>query len=300
MKITTEILNTPKAVSFEYYPPGNHELLPDFYTKVIRMSKLNPVFIDVTWGTGMASGLTSLEISQKIQQAVGIPVMLHLTCTGRSKQELMEILKIIRKSDIKNIMALRGNKPENQQWQPHPDGFRYAAQLVEFIRHHFDDEFVISVAAYPEGHNNKNTADTNSDYFLTEQYDDELQHLKQKCDAGADFIVTQLCYDMQRIKKFKQDCRKINVQQKIIPGILPIHGWRTYDKINAFDASIPESIKLDINKIPNRNTELLQQYASQLLHDQLKSLHNDDFNIVHIYTLNFEKVIRNTLNKFAK
>lgn len=287
-----------KCFSFEYYPPKTEEGLEKFYPRIMRMSELRPCFIDVTWGTGDPTSLRSIDVSQRIQAETGIETMMHLTCTDRSKAEIHDILKVLESSEIQNIMALRGNAPNGSPWQPHPQGFEHASELVSFIREKFGDHFCISVAAYPEGHRDGGGIQP-AGYFQTEAYEKELLHLRAKVDAGADFIVTQLCFQFERLAQFVKDCRQVGIRCPIIPGILPIHNMRVFNKIATFSATIPENIAENIMKLENTSQDVFEDYACGLLAGQIGELQKLGFSAIHLYTLNYERVISRVLNGSA-
>lgn len=286
--------HTP-CLSFEYYPPKNRDKWPDFYEKICRMSRLNPNFIDVTWGTGDPTSLATLEISKNIHAQTGIDTMMHFTCTHRSKSELMNILRQVRdETGIRNIMALRGNRTPDAPWTPHPDGFQNASELIAGIREHFGDTFCISAAAYPEGHR-EDGLPPSPDFIGTPAYETQIEYLRAKVDAGAEFLVTQLCYNLEQLCRFRDDCAKKGIFCPIVPGILPIHSPQTWDKIAHFSASIPASLAAKYDAIDKSDLAAFEAFAANLLHEQILFLHAEGFWAVHLYTLNYEKLISRAL-----
>ncbi|MBQ9816405.1 MAG: methylenetetrahydrofolate reductase [Proteobacteria bacterium] len=287
--------NGTHCLSFEYYPPKDLSKWPEFYQKVTRMGQLNPNFIDVTWGTGDPTSLATLEVSDNIQNQTGIDTMMHFTCTHRSRHELMDILEhVSTQTKIRNIMALRGNKLPNAPWTPHPEGFTCAAQLVESMRSKFGDLFSISVAGYPEGHK-EDGLPPSPEFTATQAYRDQIHYLKQKVDAGADFIVTQLCFDLEQLCRYRDLCAQTGISCPIIPGLLPIYSHQTWNKIAAFSASLPPALSKQYEMIPKEDPNALEDFAIQLLHRQIDFLHTHGFYAVHIYTLNHEKLISKAL-----
>lgn len=283
------------CLSFEYYPPKNRDKWPEFYEKIGRMSRLNPNFIDVTWGTGDPTSLATLEISRNIQARTHIDTMMHLTCTHRSKSELMAILRQVQEdTGIRNIMALRGNRTPDAPWTPHVAGFKNAAELIAGIRAHFGDTFCISAAAYPEGHR-EDGLPPSPDFTGTAEYFAQIDHLRIKVDAGADFLVTQLCYDLEQLCRFRDDCAKAGIFCPIVPGILPIHSQQTWDKIAHFSASIPASLAARYDAINKSDVAAFETFAANLLHEQISFLHAEGFWAVHLYTLNYERLISKAL-----
>lgn len=300
MKIIDTLQNalatqTP-CLSFEYYPPRDRDKWPNFYEKIGRMSRLHPNFIDVTWGTGDPTSLATLEISRNIQAQTGIDTMMHFTCTHRSKSELMEILEQVRtETGIRNIMALRGNRTPDAAWEPHPYGFKNAAELIASIRAHFGYVFCISAAAYPEGHR-EDGLPPSPDFVGTPEYYAQIAYLRAKVDAGADFLVTQLCFDLEQLCRFRDDCVKAGITCPIVPGILPIHSQQTWEKIAHFSASIPQKLAKRYEAVDKSDASQFEAFAANLLHEQMSFLHAEGFWAIHLYTLNYEKLISRALS----
>lgn len=279
--------------SFEYYPPRDRANWPAFFQKIERMSLLAPRFIDVTWGTGSPTSMDTLEIAKDIQAQTHIDTMMHLTCTHRSKAQLMDILRdVYEGSELRNIMALRGNRPKDGIWQPHPEGFRCAAELVRAIRDAYGDAFCIAVAGYPEGHHEFGAPAP--EFADSDEYYRQIEHLREKVDAGADLIVTQLCFDLEQLCRFRDDCVARHIQCPIVPGILPIHSAQTWEKIAAFSAAIPAKLAEDYARIGN-DAAAFDHFAVELLSRQISFLHAHGFWAVHLYTLNHEKLISRVL-----
>ena len=164
---------------------------------------------------------------------------MHLTCTNMNKDIIKNTLKIAKENNIQNILALRGdpaelnyNKVESQN-----NDLKYAVDLVKFIKKEYGDYFGIAVAGYPEGHPE------------AESYNQDLIYLKEKVDAGADYIVTQFFYDVDKYFKYVQDCRQIGINCPIIPGILPIFNYRNFKRmINFCKVYVPNEILTKIRK----------------------------------------------------
>ncbi len=279
------------CLSFEYYPPKSRELWTAFYEKIDRMSKLNPDFIDVTWGTGDPTSFASIEISNEVQRRTHIDTMMHITCTHRSKSELLQIVDdLLHHTSINNIMALRGNRPLSGSWQKHPEGFANACELVQALRSKFSDKLGIAVAGYPEGHREDGFPPDPS-YVRTQPYYKELEYLKQKIDAGADFIVTQLCFDLDQLCRYRDDCCQAGINVPIVPGLLPIHSHKTWQRIAAFSASIPKDLSNNYEAHAHDDADHLEAFAVDLLNKQINRLHSEGFYAVHLYTLNHERLI---------
>jgi len=214
--------NNETSFSFEYFPPKTDKGVENLYERLDRMSEFKPAWIDVTWGAGGSTSKLTHEICENAQKLFGFETMMHMTCTNMPKEEIRAALQRARDSGIQNILALRGDPPRGQEaWQQIEGGFAHAVDLVKFIRAEHGNYFGICVAGYPEGH-----VDGTG-------YDDDLKYLREKVDAGADFIITQLFYDTKLFLKFVRDCRALGINCPIVPGIMPIHGFAGFQRMTS-------------------------------------------------------------------
>ena len=178
-----------------------------------RMTSAMPIFIDVTWGAAGSTKVLTQTISEYAQKYFGVTVLMHITCTSISIEEMRVILQSARDVGIRNILALRGDPPKgSSQWTASSSGFRRAADLVRFIRAEHGDHFCIAVAGYPEGH-----PSSGGDVMA------DVGFLKEKIDAGADFVLTQFFYDPSVFLSFVRSCRAIDITCPIIPGSILIY-----------------------------------------------------------------------------
>ena len=196
--------------SLEFFPPKTEAGVENLYLRIERMVSFQPIFVDVTWGAGGSTRELTTAISVYTQKYFGTDVLMHLTCTNMTKIQMRDALNIAKDSGIKNILALRGDPPKGAQfWEPINDGFLHAIDLVRFIKQEYGDYFGIAVAGFPEGH-----PQTQDDAVA------DIRYLKEKIDAGADFILTQFFYDTNVFLNFVQRCRDAGITCPIIPGIL--------------------------------------------------------------------------------
>lgn len=175
------------------------------------MHDLGPAFVDVTWGAGGSLAQLTCEMVHVAQTVFGLETCMHLTCTDMEKAKVDNALRDAYKAGCTNILALRGDPPrENEKWQAIEGGFRYAKDLVKYIKAKYGDHFDIGVAGYPEG--------------CDDQQDSEilLDHLKEKVDAGGTFIVTQMFYDVDNFLDWVNKVRARGITVPIVPGIMPI------------------------------------------------------------------------------
>lgn len=189
MHISQKLEESRKAnkptFSFEFFPPKTAQGVQNLYDRIDRMHDFGPAFIDITWGAGVRLSHLTCEMVKVAQNAYGLETCMHLTCTDMDKSKIDEGLKEAYKAGCTNILALRGDPPrEKEKWETTAGGFRYAKDLVKYIREKYGNHFDIGVAGYPEGCEDQDDPDV------------LLDHLKEKVDAGATFIVTQMFYDI--------------------------------------------------------------------------------------------------------
>lgn len=197
--------------SFEFFPPKTAQGVQNLYDRMDRMHDLGPAFIDVTWGAGGSRSDLTCEMVNTAQTIYGLETCMHLTCTDMEKQKVDDALKSAYSAGCSNILALRGDPPrENEKWQAVEGGFRYARDLVKYIKTKYGNHFDIGVAGYPEG--------------CDDQQDREMlmEHLKEKVDAGGTFIVTQMFYDVENFLSWVEKVRACGITVPIVPGIMPI------------------------------------------------------------------------------
>ncbi len=257
--------------SFEYFPPKTEAGLYNLYNRIERMIGLEPAFIDITWGSGGSTVERTFEMSSYVQKYFGIDVLMHLTCSGMSRAQMRDTLKKTQDAGIRNILALRGDSYHESNCE-----FKHALDLVRFIREEFKDYFCLAVAGYPEGHPEEKSVEKCALY------------LRQKLDAGADFVVTQLFYDIKAFRSFLQTCKKVGITKPIIPGIMPIHNYQRFQKfVESCELSVPQSLQTEILRIKD-NDEEVQNYGVEVGTNMCRDLAEIEVPGFHIYTLNLE------------
>jgi methylenetetrahydrofolate reductase (NADPH) len=274
--------------SFEYFPPKTDFGLQNLYNRIDRMAALNPAFIDITWGAGGSTADLTFDMAKTVQQYFGLNVLMHLTCTNMPEGEIMKVLEKAKNAGVSNILALRGDPPEGgESWQQCQGGFNYAKDLVSCIRSTYGDQFCIGVAGYPEGHAEQPDIDIG------------IKHLKEKVDAGADLIITQLFYDIEKFLRFRDKAYKAGIRVPIIPGIMPIHNYSRFKKFAKFaDISVPAHIIDDLEKIKNDDSKVMQFGIEQAC-TMSQQLIDEGVSGLHYYTLNLESSIIEILSKLG-
>ena len=284
MKISEKIANFKAQgktfYSFEFFPPKTDFGLDNLYSRIDRMASLQPAYIDITWGAGGSTSNKTLEMCKTIQKYFGLEVMMHLTCTNMQVSSIKKVLIEAEKNDLSNILALRGDPPEgSSSWEQHKDGFRHGVDLVRYIRKEFGDHFFLGVGGYPDGHQEQSDLDA------------DISFLKEKVEAGADIVVTQLFYDVDKFLFFRDKCIKAGIKVPIIPGIMPIHNYARFLKFTQFcQVSVPDSVTEQLELIKYDDSSVIN-YGIDQASGMCQKLIKNGVPGLHFYTLNLENSV---------
>ncbi|XP_057526065.1 methylenetetrahydrofolate reductase (NADH) 2-like [Amaranthus tricolor] len=273
--------------SFEFFPPKTEDGVENLFERMERMVAHSPSFCDITWGAGGSTADLTLDIANRMQNIVCVETMMHLTCTNMPVEKLDHALDTIKSNGLQNVLALRGDPPHGQDsFVKVEGGFGCALDLVNHIRSKYGDYFGITVAGYPEAH--PDVIEANG-LATPESYGKDLAYLKQKVDAGADLIVTQLFYDTDVFLKFVNDCRHIGINCPIVPGIMPINNYKGFIRMTGFcKTKIPQEIMGALEPIKD-NDEAVRNYGIHLGTEMCKKILASGIKQLHLYTLNMEK-----------
>lgn len=238
--------------SFEYFPPKTDQGLENLIDRIDRMAKSNPLWVDITWNAGGVTSDITLELSSHIQKYMNVDVLMHITCTFMTREKVIDSLNRAKEFGIRNLLALRGDPPRGAtDWVHNDNGFNYAADLVKFIKETYGDWFTICVAGYPEVH------------LTATSREDDIKHLKEKVDAGADFIITQLFYDNNIFYNWVDDCRAAGITVPIIPGIMPILGYERFKRMCKFTKTIVPKFITNALETMKHDDSLVQDFGVQ-------------------------------------
>ena len=220
------------GLSFELFPPKTPQGVANLFQHVARLVEFRPSFITCTYGAGGSTQETTLEIVARVHREFQLPVATHLTCVGRTVDQLREYLRTAHDSNVENVVALRGDPPRGDTaFRPVEGGFRYANELVALIRGEFP-EFGIAVAGYPETHQEAPSPEV------------DLANLKRKVDAGADVVITQLFYNNDDFFRFRDRCHALGIRVPIVPGLLPVTNFAQIQRITSLcGAQLPAAIR---------------------------------------------------------
>uniref|UniRef100_A0A914W6R0 methylenetetrahydrofolate reductase (NADPH) n=1 Tax=Plectus sambesii TaxID=2011161 RepID=A0A914W6R0_9BILA len=277
--------------SLEFFPPKTTQGVVNFFNRVERLREGGPMFVDVTWHMGSDPANLNKETSSSSIAAgcldfCRVDTMLHITCAQYTKEQTMKNLEQCKEMGIRNLLALRGDLPQQDE---NPIVYKYRAlDMIRWTVEQFGDYFTIAASGYPMGHPE------------APSYAADLQYLKSKVDAGAQFIITQLFFEEAVFEKFVRDCREIGITVPIIPGIMPIGGYENIRRIAELSKlTIPDWLLNALEPI-KQNDEAVRNYGIHLATQLCRNLLNKKTApSVHIYTMNRESACREILQNLG-
>jgi len=267
-------------VSFEFFPPKTNEGKANLLARIQRMSKIGPLYVDVTWASGPDE---TLELTKSIQSFVGIDVMMHVACANITRLAAKKLLDEAFSAGIHNILAIRGDTACSTESANggNENGFSHTIDFIKFVRETYGPKaFCIAIAGFPEGYPDSKNPDL------------DMKFLKDKVDAGADMIVTQLFYESELCIDYIRKCRKFGITCPIVPGIMPIQSYRTLMRMASYcHVKIPESLVREIDPIKEDDAAVKKfgiRCGAQMVRDLLKS---GLVRGIHFYTLNLARSV---------
>ena len=273
MKIRDRFGGTRRVFSFEVFPPRRDDKLAGLWATMNELRALEPDFVSVTYGAGGSTREATTEVALRLME-LGLVPLVHVTCVGRTRRDLAAMLDSLYSSGVRNVLALRGDPPKGESsFRVTGDGFRYASELVRFIRAQWD--LCVGVAGYPETHPEAKSPQA------------DLQALKEKVAAGADFIITQLFFDNRLYFDYVARLRAAGVIVPVLPGIMPVLDARSLSRFSAFGARVPEVLARGLDSADKENRgEGERQFGLSYAVAQCRELLNQGAPGVHVYTMN--------------
>jgi methylenetetrahydrofolate reductase (NADPH) len=267
-------MTTPHSFSFELFPPRTPEGVAKLPAVIRQLVALKPSYFSVTYGAGGSGQDGTYETLLTVVKQSGVEAAPHLTCVGSTRAEIATLLQRYRQVGVKRIVALRGDLPAGATESAAAGEFRYANELVRFIRDSHGDAFKIEVAAYPEMH--PQAASPSVDF----------ENFRRKVDAGADVALTQLFYNADAYFEFMERCAKAHITIPILPGIMPITGFaNTLRFCTSCGADLPRWVRLRLEELENDKAALLD-FGLDVVTRLSETLLRNGAPGLHIYTIN--------------
>ncbi|MBE6911554.1 MAG: methylenetetrahydrofolate reductase [NAD(P)H] [Ruminococcaceae bacterium] len=274
MKITELLTDNRPLLSFEVFPPKTESGFESVKTATEEIAKLCPSFMSVTYGAGGGTSKYTLDIAKNIKTLYGVPTLAHLTCVSSTKETVKQKISEIKAAGITNVMALRGDIPENllnadrSKWD-----YKHAIDLIYELKT-TDSDFCIGGACYPEIHPE------------SENQKDDIRYLKEKVDAGCDFLTTQMFFDNNLLYNFLYKIREAGITVPIVPGIMPITNANQVERAIKLSGSfMPQRFKSLVDKFGS-NPAAMKQAGIAYATDQIIDLYANGITNVHVYSMN--------------
>ncbi len=286
MKLTELFSKGGHTLSFEVFPPKTDTAFESVKHATEEIAKLSPSFMSVTYGAGGGTSRYTLDIAKNIKASYGVPTLAHLTCVSSTKETVVERIEQMRSAGIENIMALRGDlTPELEGKDRSGWDFRHASELIEEIKRHGD--FCIGGACYPEIHPESKCQD------------DDIKYLKEKVEAGAEFLTTQMFFDNNLLYNFLYKIREAGITVPIIPGIMPItNGTQIERAIKLSGSFMPVRFKALVDKFGS-SPAAMRQAGIAYATDQIIDLFANGIKNVHVYSMNKPEVAAKILDNLS-
>jgi methylenetetrahydrofolate reductase (NADPH) len=284
MLIRDRLRHKRPVFSFEFFPPKTEKGEANLLRSLEKLAALGPDFVSVTYGAGGSTRARTLEIVRRIKRDFGIEAMAHLTCVGANRDEIAAVLDDLEEAGVRNVLALRGDPPRGAtEFTATEGGFRYASELIEFIRAR--GGFCVGAACYPEVHPEATSAQA------------DLDNLRRKVDAGAEFLISQLFFDNLKFFEFEHAVRQAGIEVPMIAGIMPVTNATQVERFTQMcGATLPASLRRRLAEDGEDAQEVFWtgvSYAAWQCRELLQPPSNDPFSRppsgvagVHFYTLN--------------
>ncbi len=268
LRISEILKHKNRTLSFEFFPPKKIENEKTLFDTIEILKQYNPDFVSITYGAGGSTKEKTIDWTLKIKKDYNLNVMMHLTCISSTKESIDNIIETLNKNNIDNILALRGDLPNDNNINSME--FKYAYELVEYLKGKGD--FSIGVAGYPEGHPESPSLEK------------DIEYLKMKIDAGGEFIITQLFFDNRYFFDFVERVEKSGIKAPIVAGIMPILNLSQIERfVDMCGSTIPESLT---KKLENKSKEDMYKIGIEYATKQCIELIENNVKGLHFYTLN--------------
>lgn len=274
-------------ISFEYFPPRNDKAAQTFGKVVDSLATLAPDYMSVTFGAGGSTRDGSYQTVKQLTVDKKIPTVAYLAGFGLAPDEITQVLDKYRDLGIQTIFVIRGDQPQDPDFKPHPESFAHASDIIAFIKAHYD--FCLGCAGYPEGH------------IQSASLDKDIDYLKLKQDNGAEYAVTQYCYDNDVFFQYVEKCRAAGITIPIIPGIMPVYTIKMTRMLSSVcGTTITDDLKRGFDQLDPEDKDAVLDFGVDFAVEQCRGLIKNGISNLHFYTMDRSRSTTAIVNRLRE
>ncbi|UCH96302.1 MAG: methylenetetrahydrofolate reductase [Candidatus Aminicenantes bacterium] len=271
------------SISFEFFPARDEKAAQKLDKVMDNLAVLEPDFVSVTFGAGGSTREGSYQLAEKLKNDKNLEVLPYVAAYGLGPDELTSVLDSYKQLGIENIFCVRGDQPEIENFQPHPDSLPHASDFLSWVGERYD--FFKGAAAYPEGHKEAETMEK------------DLEYLKLKVEKDAGFIITQYCYDNGFFFNFMERCRSIGIEVPIVAGVMPIYSVKMMENLAALcGATITKEVRDGLAQLPQDDKSAVADFGVNFALKQCRELIQYGVQGIHFYTMDRSKTVVQVVN----
>jgi len=284
MRVTSLYESKKPVISMEFFPPRNEKAAETFGTTIANLAALKPDYMSITFGAGGSTRDGSYQTVKKVMIDTNLPTVAYIAGFGLRPNEITDVLDKYKDLGIETVFVIRGDKPKDDDFIPHPDSFSYASDMIAFIKERYD--FTLGCAGYPEGH------------LEAENLEKDIEYLKLKVDNGAEYVVAQYFYDNNYFFEYIKKCRAIGIHVPIIPGIMPVYTLKMTNMLsNICGTKIVDKLKRQLDAVDADDKDAVLNLGINFAVEQCKGLLKEGVAGLHFYTMDRSKSTAAIINR---
>lgn len=273
MRVTQLYESKKPVISMEFFPPRDDKGVQAFSATIDQLAQQKPGYMSITFGAGGSTRDGSYQTAKLLLKDKQQPTVAYLAGFGLGPDDITAVLDAYRELGIETIFVVRGDKPREEGFAPHPQSFGYASEMIEFIKKRYD--FTLGCAGYPEGH------------LEAQSKEKDIEFLKRKVDNGAEYVVVQYFYDNDYFFKYVDKCRAAGINVPIIPGIMPVYTVKMTQMLSKVcGTTITADLQAKLNAVDATDKEAVLKLGIDFSVNQCKGLLNAGVDGLHLYTMN--------------
>ena len=287
MRVTSLYERKKPVISMEFFPPRNEKAAETFGTTIASLAALKPDYMSITFGAGGSTRDGSYQTVKQVMVDENLPTVAYIAGFGLGPNEITDVLDNYKDLGIETVFVVRGDKPKDDDFIPHPDSFFYASDMIAFIKERYD--FTLGCAGYPEGH------------IEAENLEKDIEYLKLKIDNGAEYVVAQYFYDNNYFSEYVKKCRAIGIHVPIIPGIMPVYTVKMTNMLSKVcGTKIVDKLRRKLDAVDADDKDAVLNLGINFAVEQCKCLLQEGVAGLHFYTMDRSKTTAEIINRLKK